>query len=131
MSSELFAKVNAGWPVLLCTGLLLGFVTLRATQERHHLLWFLPVLLGAAIAFILVTGEPVSTPLLAAEQLGIGVVAVIPAVALAFAVAWCGLRYRAPGWLLVAGPAAVCLVSSPLVGYIALVAICELTGDCL
>lgn len=131
MSSELFAKLNVGWPVLLCAGLLLGSITLRAAQDRRHLLWFLPVLLAAAVALIVVSGEPVSTPLLAAEQLGIGVVAVAPAIAIAFVVAWCALRYRAPGWLLVTGPATACLVSSPLVGYIALVAICELTGDCL
>jgi hypothetical protein len=131
MSAELFVKLNSGWPVLLCAGLLLGYVTLWAAERRRNLAWFLPVLLLAAIAFALVTGGDVSTPLLASEQLGIGVVAVIPAVALSFAVAWCVLHYRAPNWVLVGAPAIACLVSSPLVGYIALVVICELTGDCL
>lgn len=115
----------------MCTGLLLGYVTLWAAERRRHLAWFLPVLLPAAIAFVLVTGGEVSTPLLAAEQLGIGIVAVMPAVALSFAAAWCVLHYRAPNWLLVGAPTIACLVSSPLVGYIALVVICELTGDCL
>ena len=131
MSRELFVRLNSGWPVLLCTGLLLGFVTLWARERRRNLVWFLPVLLLAAVAFISVTGGTVSTPVLAPETLGIGVVAILPAVAFSFVVAWCVLHYRAPSWLIVGAPALACLVSSPIVGYVALVAICELTGDCL
>lgn len=130
MSQELLVKLSSGWPVLLCTGLLLGYVTLWAAERRRHLVWFFPVLLLAAIAFILVTGGAASVPLLAPEQLGVGVVAVVPAVAFAFAAAWWVLRIRASSWLLVGAPAIACLVSSPLVGYVALAAVCELTGDC-
>ena len=131
MSGELFAKVSAGWPVLLCTGLLLGYITLWGAERRRHFAWYLPVLLLAAIAFILVTGGPVSTPLLVPEQLGVGVVAILPAVAFAFIIAWCLVQFRAPGWLLVTAPGLVCLACSPLAGYVALAAVCELTGDCL
>jgi hypothetical protein len=131
MSRELFLALSAAWPVLLGAGLLLGYVTWRSTERRRNLLWFLPVMLATAIAFVLLTGGSVSTPLLAPEQLGIGVFAVIPAFAISLAVAWCVLHYRAPGWLLVGAPALACLISSPLAGYVALVTICELTGDCL
>ena len=124
-------QLSAGWPVLLGTGLLLGYVTLLAAERRRHFVWFLPVLLVSAIVFVLATVAPTSTPLVAPERLGIGVVAVLPAVALAFAVAWGAIRLRAPGWLLVGAPAVTCLLSSPLVGFVAVVTICELTGDCL
>lgn len=130
MSGELGIELSSGWPVLLGTGVLLGYVTLWAVERRRHLLWFFPVLLIAAVAYIQIAGGTVSTPILAPEQLGIGVVAVIPAVAITFAVAWCLLHYRAPNWLLVGGPAVACLASTPLVGFVALAAVCELTGDC-
>ena len=101
MSQELFIRLNAGWPVLLTAGVLLGFVTLWAKQQARNLAWFLPVLLVAAIAFVLVAGGKVSTPLLAAETLGIGIVAVLPAIAIAFAVSCLVLFVRAPSWLVV------------------------------
>ena len=40
------------------------------------------------------------------------------------------LLLGAPRWLLFAAPAVACLASSPLAGYVTLVAVCELTGDC-
>lgn len=116
---------------MLGTGLLLGYVTLLAAERHRHLVWFLPVLLLAAIVFMLVTAGPTSTPLVVPERLGIGVVAVLPGIALTFAVAWCLIQVRAPGWLLVVAPAMTCVLSSPIVGYVAVVTICELTGDCL
>ncbi len=131
MSYDIFIKLIFGWPVLLCMGLLLGYITLCAAERRSHFVWFLPVLLLAAIAFVVVTGAATSIPMLASEQLGVGVVALIPAAALSFVVAWCVLQFSAPTWLLVGAPAIACLVSSPLVGYVALVAVCELTSDCL
>ena len=131
MSHDLFVRLNAGWPVLLVAGVVLGLVTLWATERRRHLLWFLPVLLMAAIAFVLIAGGTVSTPLLAAETLGIGIVAVLPAVVITLVVSFFVLHYRAPNWLVVGAPALACLVSSPIVGYVALVVVCELTGDCL
>jgi hypothetical protein len=131
VSLELFLELNSGWPVLFGTGLLLGYITLLAAERRRHLVWFLPVLLLAAIGYVLVTDFPTSTPLVAPERLGIGVVAVFPAVALSFAAAWSVIRVGAPGWVLVGAPAVTCLMSSPVVGYIAFATICELTGDCL
>lgn len=123
-------KLGSGWPVLLGTGLLLGYVTVLAAKRRRHFVWFLPVLLLAAIVFELVTGGPTSMPIVAPERLGIGVLAVFPAVALSFAVSWGLIQVRAPGWLLMGAPTMVCLLSSPLAGYIAMLTICELTGDC-
>lgn len=130
MSRDTLVSLSAGWPVLLCAGVLLGYVTLRATERRVHLLWYFPVLLGAAIAYILLVGGAESIPTFASEQLGIGVVAMVPAVALAFVVAWYALEFRAPDWVLVAGPILACLVSSPVVGYVAFLAVCELTSEC-
>ena len=131
MSLDLLLSLTSGWQVLLFTGLLFGLITLSSVERRTQLLWFLPVLLLAAVTFLLVTGTADSALLLAPERLGIGVVALMPAVALSFVVAWCVLRFRAPDWILVGAPAVVCLLSSPLVGYVALTAVCELTGDCL
>ena len=131
MSLDLLLSLSSGWQVLLFTGLLFGLITLSSVERRTQLLWFLPVLLLAAITFLLVTGTADSALLLAPERLGIGVVALMPAVALSFVVAWCVLRFRAPDWILVGAPAVACLLSSPLVGYVALTAVCELTGDCL
>ena len=130
MTGETFARLNSGWPVFLLAGVTLGYVTHWAVQSLRHLVWYFPVLLFGGIAFILLTGGAVSTPLLAPEQLGIGVVAVAPAIAISFAVAMIVLHFRAPGWLLFAAPALACLMASPLAGYVAQIAICELTGDC-
>lgn len=116
--------------MLLLAGVALGMVTLRAAERRANLLWFFPVLLAAAIAYVLLTGGAPSVPFWASEQLGIGVVAVVPAVALSFVVAWYALEFRAPSWFLVGGPIVACLLSAPAVGYVALLAICELTGEC-
>ena len=130
MSSENFMLLSSGWPVFLGAGLLLGGITVASVQRRAHLMWFLPVLLLAAIAFVLVTGGGDSALLLAPDQLGIGVVAVAPAVTFAFVVSWGLLALGAPSWLLFAAPAVACLASSPLAGYVTLVAVCELTGEC-
>ena len=130
MNRETLMSLSAGWPVLLCTGFLLGYITLRAAERRAHLLWYFPVLLIAAIAYVLLTGGAPSVPTWAPEQLGIGVVAVVPAVALSFVIAWYALELRAPGWVLAGGPIVACLISSPVVGYVAFLAICELTGEC-
>lgn len=130
MSRDTIVSLSAGWPVLLCAGVLLGYVTLRAAERRAHLLWYFPVLLGAAVAYIMLVGGAQSIPTFASEQLGIGVVAVVPAVALAFVVAWYALELRAPAWVLVGGPVVACLVSAPVVGYVASLAVCELTGEC-
>jgi len=131
VTGDLFVRLNSGWPIFLISGLTLGYVTRWSAESRRHLVWYFPVLLSAAIAFILLTGGAVSTPILAPEQLGIGVVAVAPAFALSFAAAWLVLHFRAPRWLLFTAPTLACLAASPLAGYVALIAICELTGDCL
>jgi hypothetical protein len=112
MSLDLLLSLSSGWQVLLITGLLLGWITLSSVERRTQLLWFLPVLLLAAVTFLLVTDTADSA-------------------LLSFIVAWCVLLLRAPDWILVGAPAVVCLLSSPLVGYVALTAVCELTGDCL
>ncbi len=131
MTSDFFIGLSSGWPVLLCAGLLLGGITVASARRHAHLMWFLPVLLLAAIAFVLVTGGGDSALILAPDQLGIGVVAVAPAVTVAFLVAWSLLRLGAPRWLLFAGPALACLAGSPLAGFVTVVAVCELTGECL
>ena len=130
MSGERLLSLSVGWPVLLVAGIALGIVTLHAAERRANLLWFFPVLLAAAIAYVLLTGGAPSVPFWASEQLGIGVVALVPAGALAFVVAWYALEFRAPPWLLVGGPLVACLLSSPAVGYVGFLAICELTGEC-
>ena len=130
MSAETLMSLAVGWPVLLCTGTVLGYITLRARERRAHLLWYLPVLLFAAIAYLLLTGGAPGISIYASEQLGVGVVALVPAVLSAFVVAWYALEFRAPAWILAAGPAAACLISAPVVGYVASLAVCELTGDC-
>lgn len=131
VNQELPLSLISGWPVISCTSLLLGYVTFWSLDRRRHLVWYLPVLLAAAIAFVLVAGGPISTPLLAAETLGIGIVAVFPAVAIAFVVACLVLHYRAPAWMLFCAPAIACLLSTPIVGYVARFVVCELTGDCM
>lgn len=122
--------LSYGWPVLLCTGLMLGGITLWSAGPGAHLLWFLPVMLLAAIAFALLSGDAASVLILAPERLGIGVIAILPAVAFSFLAAWTLLRIRAKNWLLVVAPAMVCLACTPLAGYVARVAVCELTGEC-
>ena len=121
---------SSAWLVLLCAGLILGFITLAARRQRAQLLWFLPTLLVAAIAFLWLTGEAASVLILAPERLGIGVIALLPAVTLAFAAAWCALRFEARNWVLVGAPAVACIVTTPLVGYIVRAAVCELVGEC-
>lgn len=123
-------SLSGGWPVLLCAGVLLGFIALRARERRAHLLWYFPVLLLAAITYVLLTGGAPGIPVFTSEQLGIGVVALIPAVLSSFVVAWYALEFQAPAWLLGLGPALACLLSAPLVGYVASLAVCELTGEC-
>jgi hypothetical protein len=130
MSLVDFMTLSYGWPVLLFTGLLLGFITVWAVSRRAHLLWYLPVLLVAAIAFVLITGEAASVLILAPERLGIGVFALLPSVGLSFVLAWYLLRFGAKNGFLVVVPVVVCLASTPLAGYIARVAICELIGEC-
>ena len=51
MNRETLLSLSAGWPVLLCTGFLLGYIALRAAERRAHLLWYFPVLLVAAPLF--------------------------------------------------------------------------------
>ena len=116
--------------MLLGTGLLLGGIAVSSRRRRAHLMWFLPVLLLAAIAFALVIDDAGSVLLLGPEQLGIGVVSVAPAVAFSFALSWGLLRLRAPRWLLFGVPVVACLVSAPLAGYVAFMAVCELIGNC-
>lgn len=123
-------SLATGWPILLLTGITLGYITLHAADRRGYLLWYFPTLLFTAIAYVLLTGGAPSVPIWASEQLGIGVVAVIPAVAASFVVAWCALKLRAPSWVLVVAPLLACVASSPVVGYVALLAVCELTGEC-
>ena len=130
MSLERLWILSSGWPVLLCAGLVLGFITVWSKKQRTHLAWFLPVLLLASVAFVLLTGEADSVLILVPEQLGIGVVALFPGVLLSFLAAWCVLELRTRNWLLVAAPALVCVASAPLAGYVASVAVCELISDC-
>ena len=127
--SELAAQGSV-WPVLLVTGLALGSITLASRRQRAQLLWFLPTLLAAAIVFLWLTGEASNVLILAPERLGIGVIALLPGVALAFAAAWCALRFEAGNWVLVSAPAVACIVTTPLVGYIVRAAVCELVGEC-
>ena len=127
--SDLAAQGSV-WPVLLVTGLALGSITLASRRQRTHLLWFLPALLVAAVVFLWLTGEASSVLILAPERLGIGVIALIPAVTLAFAAAWCALRFEAGNWVLVGAPAVACIATTPLVGYIVRAAVCELVGEC-
>ena len=124
------AAESSVWPVLLVTGLVLGSITLASRRQRAQLLWFLPTLLGAAIVFLWLTGEASSALILAPERLGIGVIALLPAVMLAFAAAWWALRLEARNWVLVGAPAVACIVTTPLVGYIVRAAVCELVGEC-
>jgi len=130
MRSDVFMGLSSGWPVLLCAGLLLGGITVASVDRRAHLMWFLPVLLLTAISFVLVTGGGDSALIVAPDQLGIGVVAVAPAVTVAFLVSWSLLRLGAPRWLLFTAPALACLAGSPLAGFVTVVAVCELTGEC-
>jgi len=130
MSVDELVILSDGWPVLLCTGLILGWITLWAAEQRAYLLWFLPVMLLAAIAFVLLRSDAASILILAPERLGIGVIALLPAVTVSFLAAWGLLRIQARSWLLVAAPAVICFVSTPLAGYVARVAVCELVGEC-
>ena len=120
----------AAWPVLLATGVLLGLATSWAADKRSNLGWFSPILLIAAAAFVTMAGGSVSTPLTAPEKLGVGVVAMAIPVAVALGVALWVLRARARRWILVAAPALACFLCTPVAGYVAVVTICELTGDC-
>lgn len=130
MTLERVIALSYGWPVLLCAGVVLGCITVSSASRRAHLLWFLPVLLVAAIAFVFISGGAGRVLIVAPEQLGIGVVALFPGVAVAFILAWAMLALQAPkGWL-AAAPALACLASSPLAGYVALLAVCELIGEC-
>lgn len=130
MSVDGLIALSNGWPVLLCAGLILGWVAVWAAEHRAYLLWYLPVLLLAAIAFVLFTGDAALVLILAPERLGIGVIALLPAITFSFAAAWILLGIRAKTWALAAAPAIVCLLSTPLAGYIARVAVCELVGEC-
>lgn len=130
MNLDDFMALSDGWPVLLCLGLVLGAITSWSAERRAQLIWFLPVLLLAAITFVFVTGEAASVLILAPERLGIGVTALLPAVIFSFVVAWWLLHFRAKNWILVAAPTMVCLASTPLAGYLARLAVCELVGEC-
>lgn len=130
MNQPLSSNLFAAWPVLLVAGLLLGCATTWAVERRANLMWFFPVLLVASAAFVMVTGGSVSTPLIAPEKLGVGVVAMAVPVAVSLAVAAWVLHLRAPHWVLVAAPALACLLCTPIAGYVGLLTICELTGDC-
>jgi hypothetical protein len=130
MNLERIIMLSSGWPVLLCTGIVLGGITAWSVRRRANLLWFLPVLLVAAVIFAFVTGSAGRVLILVPEQLGIGIVALFPGVAVAFLLAWWMLNLQAPKWLLVAGPAMACLASSPVAGYLSLVAVCELIKEC-
>lgn len=130
MSIDRLISLSGGWPVLLLTGIALGYITVRAQERRAHLLWFFPVLLFSALAFLLLTGGAPGISFFAPEQLGVGVVALIPAVFSSFFVAWYALEFQAPASVLLVGPAAACLLSAPAVGYVASLAVCELTADC-
>jgi hypothetical protein len=130
MGFDELMTLSGGWPVLLCMGLMLGCITVWSVDQRAHLLWFLPMMLLAAISFVFFSAEAASVLILAPERLGIGVIALLPAVTIAFAASWALLSLRAKTWLLVAVPAMVCLVSTPLAGYVARVAVCDLVGDC-
>jgi hypothetical protein len=131
MSLDLLLHLSFGWPVLLPAGLSLGCITVKAARRRQLLFWFVPAFGIAAVAFVLVTGGAASTPRFTPVQLGVGLVALAPAFSLALAAAAISLSLRAPCWLLWVAPASACLLSAPLVGYAALVAVCGLTGDCL
>jgi len=131
VEDTLVSKLCVAWPVLLVAGLLLGCATSWASDRRANLMWFFPVLLVASVAFVMITGGSVSTPLIAPEKLGVGVVAMSIPVAVSFAVACWVLHVRAPRWILVAAPALSCLLCTPIAGYVGILTICELTGDCL
>lgn len=131
MDYELTSRLFAAWPVLLVTGLVIGWVTTWAADQRANLMWFFPVLLIASVAFVMVTGGSVSTPLIAPEKLGVGVVAMAIPIAVSFVVALWVLHVRAQRWVLIAAPALACLLCTPIAGYMGILTICELTGDCL
>jgi len=123
-------QLNYGWPVLALVGVMLGGITAVSSKRGAHLAWFLPVLLFAAVLFVLVTDGATSVLILAPERLGIGVMALLPAVAISFVVAWCLIRLGANDLWLFSAPLMICLLSTPLAGYLARLAVCELTGDC-
>lgn len=130
MDQAPLSEVFTAWPVLLAAGVLLGFATSWAENQRANLLWFFPVLLVASVAFVMVIGGSVSTPLIAPEKLGVGVVAMAIPVAVSFAVALWVLYIEAPRSILIAAPALTCLLCTPIAGYVGRIVICELTGDC-
>ena len=124
------SELVAAWPALLAAGVLLGCATSWAESQRANLLWFFPVLLVSSVGFVMATGGSVSTPLIAPEKLGVGVVAMAIPVTVSFAVALWVLRLEAPRWVLVGAPAIACLLCTPIAGYVGRLVICELTGDC-
>ena len=126
-----FSNLSAAWPVLLATGVLIGLATSWASDQRTNLMWFFPILLVSSAAFVMATGGSVSTPLTAPEKLGVGVVSMAIPVAVSFVVSLWVLHVRARRWVLVAAPALACLACTPIAGYVGLLTICELTGDCL
>lgn len=131
MDPELFFKLYAAWPVLLAAGVLVGFATSWASDQRTNLIWFFPILLVSSVAFVMATGGSVSTPLTTPEKLGVGVVSMAIPIAVSFVVSLWVLHVRARRWALVAAPALACLACTPIAGYVGLLTICELTGDCL
>lgn len=130
MSFGDIAQASTGWPVLVGTGLLLGCITMMSVKRRAHLAWFLPVLLVAAITYVFVIDDATNVLILAPERLGIGVMALFPAVAFSFVGAWWLIRFGAADWVLVGAPLIICLLSTPLAGFLVRLAVCELTGDC-
>ena len=131
MDYALLPALWVAWPVLLVTGVLLGLATSWAADKRSNLGWYSPILLISAAAFVTMTGGSVSTPLTAPEKLGVGVVAMAIPVVVALGAALWVLGVRARRWVLVAAPAIACFLCTPVAGYVAMVTICELTGDCL
>ncbi len=123
-------QLNYGWPVLALAGVMLGCVTMVSARRRAHLAWFLPVLLFAALLFVLFTDGVTSVLILAPERLGIGVMALAPAVAISCVAAWLLIRFGANDLWLFSVPLMICLLCTPLAGYLARLAVCELTGEC-
>jgi hypothetical protein len=88
------------------------------------------VLLFAALLFVLFTDGVTSVLILAPERLGIGVMALAPAVAISCVAAWLLIRFGANDLWLFSVPLMICLLCTPLAGYLARLAVCELTGEC-
>lgn len=122
--------ITALWPILAGVGLLLGWVNLWARENVAHFAWYFPILLLGAVVYLLVTGGVESILVLGPEQLGIGVVAMLPVVVLAFVAALVALRLRAPQWVLFAVPVVIALAGVPVADRIVQESICELTNEC-